>query len=368
MKELLFAAVDVDDNAFHIAVVDEKSNLISTLKSSPNASSLTKVLQKNTPKDARLRLCYESTYLGYSLQRSLAKKKISCDVIAPTSIPKSPNQKVKTDRTDAVHLAKCFQKGLLAVVDVPTETEEADRDLIRERQFLVKSASSLKRLILNKCRRLNWNYKQTEKKKDYWTPHHRKWLDEKVKKAPTSAALSLRILLMQLKSTQDGVAQFDAEISSLAKTPVYKDKVNTLRAFKGIEVHTALALVTEIRDIRRFKHPKNLVSYCGLDISEYSSGGKEHRYKITKMGNKHIRKLLVESSQFSWTRPTASKKLKARRIDAPRGAEEIADRCLKRLYGKGHRLLIHRKPRNKVKVACAREMIGFIWEALNKVA
>ena len=92
MKELLFAAVDVDDNAFHIAVVDEKSNLISTLKSSPNASSLTKVLQKNTSKDAKIRICYESTYLGYSLQRSLAKKKISCDVIAPTSIPKSPNQ------------------------------------------------------------------------------------------------------------------------------------------------------------------------------------------------------------------------------------------------------------------------------------
>ena len=186
MKEVLFAGVDVDDNSFNICIVDSNTSVISTLKSSPNAKSLFNVIRKNTKKQANVKVCYEATYLGFSLFRELQALGIDCEVIAPSTIPKSPNQRVKTDRIDAIHLAKCYQKGLLASIVVPDAEDEADRDLIRERQSLVEMAGSLKRIIINKCRRLGWNYIQEEGKKVYWTKDHHNWLSKKMKQGVAS--------------------------------------------------------------------------------------------------------------------------------------------------------------------------------------
>lgn len=287
MDKVLFAGVDVDDKNFNICIVDEKGNIIYTLKSSPNAKSLAQTLKKNC-KNYVVKICYEATYLGASLKRELNKLNLDCEIVAPTSIPKSPSQKVKTDRLDAIHLAKCYQKDLLSIVKVPSEDEEADRDLIRERQTLVKMATTLKRVILSKCRRCNWHYLQEENKRDYWTKHHRNWLDKQIKSSKPSAQISFRILLIQLMSLEDSIGTFDTEIKHLSTLPKYQKSVNALKCFKGIQTHTAMALVTEIVDINKFNHPKKLASYCGLDITEYSSGGKEYRYHITKAGNSRM--------------------------------------------------------------------------------
>ena len=129
-----------------------------------------------------------------------------------------------------------------------------------------------------------------------------------------------------------------------------------------------MVLITEIGDVRRFKHPKQLTSYCGLDVSEYSSGGKEKKFGITKMGNRRIRTSIIESCQRLDRVKLLSKRLKAHRVGQDLKVIDIADRCTKRLKKKSNNLLDLGKHRNKVKVACAREFLGFIWETLHHVA
>jgi transposase len=129
-----------------------------------------------------------------------------------------------------------------------------------------------------------------------------------------------------------------------------------------------MVIVTELGDIRRFSHPNKIVSYAGMDVAEYSSGGKERRYSMTKMGNGHLRKILIEASQSANRLPVLNRELKRRREGATLQQKAIADRCMKRLHSKSLGLLYKSKPMNKIKGACAREMIGFIWESLNLVS
>ena len=130
----------------------------------------------------------------------------------------------------------------------------------------------------------------------------------------------------------------------------------------------ALTMITEIGDVKRFAHPRQLGAWVGMDIREYSSGGKHHRFGITKQGNRYLRTAFIEANQRAYRTTKLSREIKARRANANPEYIAIADRCLRRLSKKGNRLLEAGKHPNKVKVACAREMIGFVWESLNKVA
>lgn len=215
---------------------------------------------------------------------------------------------------------------------------------------------------------LDIDYKHETKKKDYWTVHHRNWLDDKIKTLNPSANLLLKNLIVQLESTTCQIETFEAEIEHLAGTEFYKNRVDALLCFKGIQTLTAMTIISEIFDINRFDHPKRLVSFMGLDIGEYSSGGKQIKFGITKVGNKYLRTPLVEANQKFGKSKTPTKRHQQRRNGLDPEIIAIADRCQARLYTKGHRLLMREKQNNKVKVAMAREMVGFIWEALKKVS
>lgn len=172
---------------------------------------------------------------------------------------------------------------------------------------------------------------------------------------------TLRMIVRQLEAQID---TYDEEIAKLSTTERYEKSVRALCCFRGIAVRTAMVLTTEIGDASRFDHPKKLTSYSGMDIIERSSGGTEKKYNITHMGNKHIRTAVVEACQTALKPPRIGIHLKRRREGATPGAIEIADRCMQRLNKKGTRLLFAGKQKNKVTVACAREMLGFVWEAL----
>ena len=163
-------------------------------------------------------------------------------------------------------------------------------------------------------------------------------------------------------------AKVHTEIEHLSEKEEYKEKVDALVCFRGIKTESAMTLITEIGDVTRFNHPEKLTSYAGLDIAEYSSGGKEKKYGISKTGNKYIRTVVVESSQYSFLPVKVSKNLSRRRDGASEDVVKIADKCMARLHKKGNRLLHGGKPRNKVKVANAREFLSFIWESLTKVS
>jgi transposase len=144
--------------------------------------------------------------------------------------------------------------------------------------------------------------------------------------------------------------------------------VQALTCYKGIKNLFALTMITEIGDVKRFPHPRQLVSWIGMDIREYSSGGKYNRFGITKQGNRYLRTAFVEANQRGYRTARVTKDLKARRKSTDPEFISIADRCLRRLNKKGNRLRLAGKHPNKVKVACAREMVGFVWESLHKAA
>lgn len=368
MKKVLHVGLDVDDKSFHIGALCKETGEIFEMTSKPNIGNLMKKLEKFTKQDFELRLCYEATYIGYSLCRDLIKNGYKTEIIASSMIPEVASGRVKTDRIDAMKLAKYYSNDLLTPIHIPGEEEEQDRDLLRARNFLVDQRKTLKRHILSACRRSSMDYKAETGAKHHWTKTHDVWLINRVNKLSGAIRLNLEILLRQLEKISEGVFEYDKAIEELAETKRYKNKKNALNCFRGISTLTAMTLITEIGDVRRFKHPRQLTSYCGMDISEYSSGGKEKKFGITKMGNWRIRTSMIESCQSLDRVKTLSKRLKVHRVGQDLKIIDIADRCTKRLKKKSNNMLDAGKHRNKVKVACAREFLGFVWEALHHVA
>lgn len=368
--QIIFVGVDVDDKNFHAGVY-KNGGLFREFKCRPSAGHLIKKLEALEEDGFEIRVCYEATYLGYTLCRALRSGGFLCEVIAPSLIPQQPGWQQKTDRIDGRKLAEYYSNGQLTMVTVPDEKDERVRDLVRSRNFIMRQLRSLKLHILAQCRRSDMNYKQEiqEDNKRHWTKNHREWLKAVLKKdKDENLVLNLRMLLEQEEQLRGLVERYDKKIEEISKQDAYKKKVEALCCYRGIDTLTAMTLTTEIGDIGRFCHPRKLGSYVGFDLREYSSGGKACRYGITKMGNRHIRTAVIEACQGASRYPQISRRLKIQRGLVDEKFGKIADRCMKRLYEKSKRLLLREKTRNKVKVACAREMLCFIWESLREVA
>jgi transposase len=366
-KNLFYVGIDVDDKSFHVAVLCRISNDLQEFKCAPNITSLLKKLSKF--ESDRLIICYEASHLGFSLYRSLVGKGYRCDVIAPSLIPELPGKKQKTDKIDARKLAEYHMKNLLTIVHVPSFVEEMDRDLVRSRKFLAHQSAKQKNKITSFCRTLGWHYKQETGAKSYWNASHLNWLEKKVTSCDNaSLKINLTILQRQLEQTLENISLYNAEIEKLAKTDKYAKKVSALNCYRGLDTNSSIAIITELGDINRFRNPSHLMSYCGFDLIEYSSGGKERKFSMSKDGNKYVRSVAIEACQYALIAPKASAALRIRRRGVDKELTNIADRCMARLYKKGTRLLFAGKERNKAKVACAREMLGFVWESLRAVS
>ncbi len=205
----------------------------------------------------------------------------------------------------------------------------------------------------------------------YWGQVHNKWLESKINTLSEISPLKFNLLSLNsiLESLQIQIERYNDKIKQISQTKKYAKTCRALECFRGLDTLTAMTLVSEIGDIKRFPHPRNLMSYTGFSIAEYSSGGKEKRFKITKIGNPFIRTVTVEACQFAFKTPHISRHLAKRRllVNDPT-LINIADKCMMRLHKKSTRLLFHGKHRNKIKVACAREMLGFIWDVMQKTA
>lgn len=371
-NRVLYVGLDVDDKAYHGTVFNPESGEYESFAVSPTISKLKSKLKSYLKNHTQLKCCYEATYIGFSLHRELNKvKDISCEVIAPSLIPQIPGKAVKTDRIDSINLATFYAKGMLTAIYVPKKEEENIRDLLRSRVFIKDKLKETRRHLLSLCRRNNLNYRQDVNLKNasHWTGLHMTWLKSKAKNSKDKFfKTNLDFLLNTIEQLEDVILNYDQEIENICQSKSYKKKVEVITCFRGIGYQSAITLVLEIGDIRRFEHPSKLVSYAGLDIRERSSGGKEKKIGISRLGNKYIRTTLVESCQRAHLIPTIGKPLKKRREMCTVSSIKIADRCMKRLHKKGSKLLYRGKPVNKIKVACAREMIGFVWESLSQAA
>lgn len=368
-SNILYVGLDVDDNAFHGCGLCSLTGEVYEFKCKPTLASLLNSLNNLQSRGYELQVCYEATYLGYNLCRKLIATGIHCEIIAPSLIPETSGSRVKTDRTDAAKLARLYSKGLLTPIHIPDEKDEAVRDMIRSRSFLVDQRSDLKRHILSTCRRHSISYREEcGAKSNYWTKKHIEWLIDKVNSLPGVTRKIFEVLLYELTKLDECIEELMSEIESASDDERYRARRDILNCFRGLDTLTSMTIITEIGDIKRFKHPRQLVSYSGLDIAEYSSGGKERKLGITKMGNKRIRTTLVEACQTVMSPFVLSKRLRRCRDGMGKDVVDIADRCMKRLHKKACNMHIKGKHINKIKTACAREYLGFIWEALRLVS
>jgi transposase len=364
-KKILFVGLDVDDKHFHAYAIFEGETEGSAFKVKANAGLLLKAMEKFVADDVIFRFCYESTFSGYHLCRVIRAAGHECEIIAAGLIPELSSDRVKNDRLDAEKLARLFMKGLLTNIHIPEEEDEFDRTLIRSRLYLADQTKGLRRHIIAIAKQIGWNYRQDcGEDASYWSEGHRKWLRNHVKEAPEAVKINFHLLLSHLDHLESHLEDYEKKITGIANTKKYKERVKSLSCFRGIKVLSAMTIITELGDIKRFPHPNKIVSYCGMDIAEYSSGGKERRFSMTKMGNRHLRRILIEACQSANKTPVLSYELKKRRVGATLEQRAVADRCMWRLKKKANQMYFKNKPVNKIKAACAREMVGFIWESL----
>lgn len=289
---------------------------------------------------------------------TLATPRVTCQVIAPALVPRKPGERIKTNRRDARKLAALLRAGLLTEVRPPTPEEEAVRDLCRARddarEDLQRCRHRLGKLLLR--RGLHFAGKN-------WTRAHRRWMAT-VEWAHPAERVVVDDYLLAIDQTEARLVELDARLGEIAQTEPYRESVGWLRCFRGIDTLTAMLILAELHDFRRFATPRALMAYLGLVPGEDSSGEKHRRGRITKMGNALVRRVLIETSWHYQHRAAVGPGLAARRAGQPGRVIAIADKAQQRLCRRFRRLTGEHKPAPKVVVAVARELAGFLWAAL----
>jgi transposase len=301
-----------------------------------------------------VRVAYEAGPTGFGLARSCAREGIACLVAAPGKIPRAAADRVKTDRRDAERLARLLRLGELTAVRVPDELEEQARDLVRAREDaradLMRVRHRLSKMLLR--RGLLWE-------RSAWTREHDRWLVSLRFQGPLAVCFDESYgAVLQAKARRD---RLDQAIAELAAEPPYADVVARLSCLRGVSTLTALALTVELGDWRRFE-PASLGAFLGLVPSEQSSGGQRRQGPITKTGNAHARRLLVEAAWHQRRPLRPSLALAGRRAGQPAAVRAEAEAVARRLHRRWWDLEQRGKRRTIVAVAVARELAGHCWK------
>lgn len=301
------------------------------------------------------RVCYEAGPTGFGLARHLRERGVECEVVAPGLVPSKPGDRVKTDRRDARRLAYMHGAGLLTPVAVPTPAQEAVRDLVRAREDArrdrMRERNRLSKFMLRHDRPLPGRS---------WGVTRRKWLADQSFEHPASQR-TLETYLHALDVTDARIEAMEREIAELATEGPWAELVADLRCLRGVETLTALGIAVEVGDLGRFASAEQFMSFVGLTPTEYSSGEKRAQGSITKAGNEHVRRLLVEAGWHARRRPKVSYELRRRQQGRDPLVIERAWRAQKRLYSRWQRMAARGKPKQKIVVAVARELAGFVW-------
>jgi transposase len=359
----LYLGLDVHKDSITLALADPgpkgEVRLYGTL--SHDLHALEKALHRirKAHPGADLEVAYEAGPCGFTIARRLTQLNIPCLVAAPSLIPKQPGAPFKTDTRDAKKIARLHRAGELIAVYIPEPTDEAIRDLCRARTDAVddfrRSRQRLKSFLL----RHGYRYQG----KANWSQPHLRYLRELVLPHPAMKAI-LEEYLQAIDTAHDRVARVEASMFALLDDWRLKPAVEALMSFRGFQEVAAMILVSELGDIHRFDHPRPLMTYLGLVSTEHSSGPKQHLGGISRCGNGHARWLLVECAQHYALPPKVSKELSRRQQGQPPSVRALSWKAQNRLHLRFNRLLARRLMRNKIKVAIARELCGFVWALL----
>ena len=299
-----------------------------------------------------LAVCYEAGPGGFDLLRLLTRLGVACDVVAPSLIPVRAGDRVKTDRRDAKKLVRLDRAGELSFVGAPTPETEGLRDLLRCREDLRCARTAARHRVSKQLLRHGRIFRDG---KTQWTKIHRAWIARQ-RLDDALAHKALEQMLIHLDGLDRQIAALDGDLARIAQGDRWRDQVAVLVRFRGVSTRTALGLIAEIGDFARFSHPRELCSWLGIVPSEYSSGDQRHRGHITKAGNAHARRLLIEAA-WSYRHPP-------RLRDHGPQADARAWQAQIRLHHRYRHLTDHGKRSTIATVAVARELVGFLWAAM----
>jgi transposase len=352
MNESTTVTVGLDVHARSIRVAAVRAEQLLEERTLPYDE---KAVERALRRWPEVRCCYEAGPTGFGLYRYLSGHGIDCAVVAPGLVPRRPGDRVKTDPRDARKLARLHAGGLLEPIYVPSPQSEAARDLVRAREDArldrMRDRHRLSKFCLRHGRLLPTSS---------WTVVRRKWLGEqRFEFAAEQLTFDSYVHVVDLVDAR--IEALERAIRETAEQGPWSELVGQLRCLRGVDTLTALALVAEIGDFSRFKTAAELMAFVGLVPSEHSSGEKRRQGSITKVGNSHVRRLLVEAAWHARRRPKVGYDLARRQRGQDAAVIERAWRCQQRLYQRWQRMAGRGKPQQKIVVACARELAGFIW-------
>ena len=351
-----YVGLDVHKDSIKIAVAEEGREKAQFLASIPgDANSLLKKLRKIGTSSA-IQCCYEAGPGGYTLYRALSSAGIDCRVIAPSLIPKQSGRRIKTDRLDAMNLAHYLRSGDLVEVWVPDRKTESMRNLVRLRDDIRIARQKARQQLSQFLSRSGHIYP----KKTRWIKSHMRWVrcqhfDEEANNIILADLIrTIELIDARMKNIEE---ELHVQCSNWKLNPL----VRNLQSLRGISFLSAVAISAETGDLRRFGSAGKLMAYYGLVPSEHSTGPREKRGSITRCGNSLIRRLVVEAAWHYRHRPSMYPRIKSRCKGLNEKVFDISWKAQERLHRKYMRLLMNGKPKNKVCVAVARELTGFIW-------
>ena len=353
----LYVGLDVHKDSITVAYAIGMGDVELLGKTGTTQIEVDRLCKRLQAKSMRIHVVYEAGPCGYGLYRRLVEKGFDCMVCAPSLIPRKPGDRVKTDRRDAIKLVRSLRAGDLSAVHVPTVEDEAFRDLARAwssaREDLKQARCRLKSFLLSH----GVHYLG----RPDWGPTHRRWL----------STFSFDSGWQQLafnehrRTIEDRLAQCERLETALREAVVswrFYPAVLALQAMRGIQFTSAVGLTSELGDLTRFEHPRQLMAWLGVTPSEHSSGGKRRQGSITKTGNSYARKLLVESA-WSYRHPArVSVDIQRRHEGIPKPIIDRAWDAQLRLCRRYRKLVARGKSAHVAIIAVARELAAFVWD------
>lgn len=364
-RTIIHLGMDVHKDSITIAVLPDGSKVPDRIDRIPNDLVKLRKFVDRVAERGEIRSCYEASGAGYVIYRAMRAWGYPCDVIAPSLIPKRPGVQRKYDKRDAADLAKLHRAGELTAVRVPTEAEERVRDVVRCRETFQRETLRSRHYILKFLARRGFVYRDGTN----WKTPHLRWLQQLGSDASPLAPpdrLVFREYLALLDYKLARREELDREIERAAEIPAIKPAVSRLQSFRGIALHSAMVLATEIGDWRRFGRPSELAAYLGLVPREDSTGSRERRGSITKAGNRFCRHVLIEAAWHYHYRPNLSQEIKRRQVGQPASVVSQSWKAQQRLH-KRFNHLAYRKDRRIAVVAVARELVGFLWAVMREL-
>ena len=360
----LFVGMDVHKETIDIAIATNRLNgqVRHYGKIQNRIDAIDKLVARLKREAGTLKFVYEAGPCGFGLYRHLLRKQHQCAVVAPSLIPKKPGDRIKTDRRDAMRLAQLHRAGDLTPVYVPDVDDEAIRDLSRAREDAMLDLKAARQRLKSFLLRQGFRYQGTAN----WNEAHLRWLTEVIMPTPAQQIV-FQEYVNTVTERSHRVESLERMLKEQVQAWYFAPVVNALQALRGIRFINAVTLVAELGDLTRFDNPRQLMCFLGLVPSQYSTGERVRMGPITKSGNRHARRNLIEAAWAYRYKAKVSREIQIRQEHLPIKIRDIAWKAQLRLCARYRKLVARGKNKNIVVVAIARELVAFMWDIAHHV-